>query len=217
MAFLIAITAVRKLFKRFQAVRARQYLPDEEAQDLGIRFSSFDLFTGETSESESATLFFQPTPRQEYNVAESGIEIDELGWYRRSALADTYVNMHAHWVRKSNVPMSTSCMLVLSFPVQIVRLDLGLYATSWSPAIRPNIELVSHCIFILHHLTNDSGWLCLRNTSTVLLTPFLTLDQFIRMTTFTCGLSWILQLVARDKGVSLLLCTLVNAGEIGEF
>lgn len=65
---------------------------------MRIRSSSFDLFAGETSEPNN--LFFRPTPHKDYNVAESGIDIDDFTRYPRSQLRfDALVRKYVQYAR----------------------------------------------------------------------------------------------------------------------
>lgn len=97
-AYFMTNSTVRKLYQRLQAVKEKQCLTDEEVRVMKIRFSSLDLFAGKTSEPN--TLFFRPTPRKDYNVAGSGIEIDDFTRYPRSQLRfDALVRTYVQYAR----------------------------------------------------------------------------------------------------------------------
>ncbi|XHG08322.1 hypothetical protein AWENTII_011428 [Aspergillus wentii] len=100
-AYLSRHMAVRGLYAHLQTVN-KTYLTDEENHVLGIEYSTLDFGSGTTSNLTSS--YFRPTPRKEYRIAETGVELDEFTWYpgswleklsgargRRDSLVATYM------------------------------------------------------------------------------------------------------------------------------
>lgn len=117
-AYLMTNSTARTLYQRLQAMKDKQYLTDEEAQVMKIRFSSLDLFAGETSKPN--TCFS--------DLRHARIIMSQKAELRLMILPGTLAvscdlmlwcvhmfNMHARSAGRLNVPMSTSCTSPLSF------------------------------------------------------------------------------------------------------
>ncbi|PYI11746.1 hypothetical protein BO78DRAFT_413555 [Aspergillus sclerotiicarbonarius CBS 121057] len=109
---------VDNLYKRLNQLEQR-HLTDGEANALGIRFSSLDLTTGQTS--QDAASFFLPNPKDEYNVSAVEIEYDRFAHHRGKketfarldALVDSYLEYGALLAEKFQRP--SECIMYETF------------------------------------------------------------------------------------------------------
>ncbi|PWY94628.1 hypothetical protein BO94DRAFT_582017 [Aspergillus sclerotioniger CBS 115572] len=95
---------------RHLATLEQQYLSDDEAESFEVRFSGFDISTGQTSKGTGS--FFLPNPGEEYNVSGAQIEYDEFAHHRGEketlgrldSLTNTYMEYGAALAQKFQPP-----------------------------------------------------------------------------------------------------------------